>query len=162
MSRGSLISIATVCVVLTLPRPAHAQELELETRAGILFPSNQEPSLAPFGAGNPSPLFTASSVEVIDGPRRIKDRHLKMAFRQDGKVLRGMAWRAVEREAFVTEHGLEQVPQVADPDGEIWQSLGIAAQPAWAFVDGETGQVERVLGALTPSDLQARIDALAE
>ena len=65
-------------------------------------------------------------------------------------------------EAFVAEHGLEQVPQAADTDGEIWQALGIPAQPAWMFVDGETGQVERVLGALSTSDLQARIDALAQ
>ncbi|HEY6506628.1 MAG TPA: single-stranded-DNA-specific exonuclease RecJ [Vicinamibacterales bacterium] len=61
-------------------------------------------SLAPFGAGNPSPVFSTSGVEVIDGPRRIKERHLKMAFKQDGKVLRGMAWRAADREAFVTAH----------------------------------------------------------
>ncbi|MGE3402779.1 MAG: single-stranded-DNA-specific exonuclease RecJ [Vicinamibacterales bacterium] len=61
-------------------------------------------ALAPFGAGNPNPVFRASRVEVIDGPRRIKERHLKMAFRQDGRVLRGIAWRASEREAFVTEH----------------------------------------------------------
>jgi len=60
--------------------------------------------LAPFGAGNPSPLFSASRVEIVDGPRRVKDRHLKMAFRQDGKVMRGMAWRAIEREEFVTGH----------------------------------------------------------
>ena len=60
--------------------------------------------LAPFGAGNPRPVFRASRVEVIDGPRRIKDRHLKMAFRQDGRVMRGVAWRAIERETFVTEH----------------------------------------------------------
>jgi single-stranded-DNA-specific exonuclease len=60
--------------------------------------------LAPFGAGNPNPVFQAGRVEIIDGPRRIKDRHLKMAFRQDGRVMRGIAWRAVEREAFVTEH----------------------------------------------------------
>ena len=60
--------------------------------------------LAPFGAGNPNPVFHASRVEVIDGPRRVKDRHLKMAFRQDGRVMRGIAWRASEREAFVTEH----------------------------------------------------------
>ena len=60
--------------------------------------------LAPFGAGNPRPVFRASRVEVIDGPRRIKDRHLKMAFRQDGRVMRGVAWRAIERESFVTEH----------------------------------------------------------
>ena len=60
--------------------------------------------LAPFGAGNPSPVFQASRVEIVDGPRRIKERHLKMAFRQDGRVMRGIAWRASEREAFVTEH----------------------------------------------------------
>ena len=61
-------------------------------------------ALAPFGAGNPNPVFRASRVEVIDGPRRIKERHLKMAFRQDGRVLRGIAWRASERESFVAEH----------------------------------------------------------
>jgi single-stranded-DNA-specific exonuclease len=60
--------------------------------------------LAPFGAGNPCPMFRASRVEIIDGPRRIKERHLKMAFRQDGRVIRGIAWRASERETFVTEH----------------------------------------------------------
>ena len=60
--------------------------------------------LAPFGAGNPCPIFRASRVEIVDGPRRIKERHLKMAFRQDGRVLRGIAWRASEREMFVTEH----------------------------------------------------------
>src|SRR6185436_18474410 len=60
--------------------------------------------LAPFGAGNPCPVFTTSRVEIVDGPRRVKDRHLKMAFKQDGRVMRGIAWRASEREAFVTEH----------------------------------------------------------
>ncbi len=60
--------------------------------------------LAPFGAGNPCPVFRTSRVEVIDGPRRVKDRHLKMALRQDGRVFRGIAWRASEREAFVAEH----------------------------------------------------------
>jgi single-stranded-DNA-specific exonuclease len=61
-------------------------------------------SLAPFGAGNPRPIFRASGVEIVDGPRRIKERHLKMAFRQDGRVMRGIAWRASEREEFVAGH----------------------------------------------------------
>ena len=61
-------------------------------------------SLALFGAGNPNPVFRASGVEVIDGPRLLKERHLKMAFKQDGRVLRGIAWRAAEREVFVTAH----------------------------------------------------------
>ena len=60
--------------------------------------------LAPFGAGNPNPIFRSSRLEIVDGPRRIKERHLKMSFRQDGKVIRGIAWRASERESFVTEH----------------------------------------------------------
>jgi single-stranded-DNA-specific exonuclease len=61
-------------------------------------------ALAPFGAGNPRPIFRASGVEIVDGPRRVKERHLKMAFRQDGRVMRGIAWRASEREEFVAEH----------------------------------------------------------
>ena len=61
-------------------------------------------SLAPFGAGNPNPVFRTSGVEIVDGPRRVKERHLKMAFKQDGRIMRGIAWRALERESFVTEH----------------------------------------------------------
>jgi single-stranded-DNA-specific exonuclease len=61
-------------------------------------------ALAPFGTGNPCPMFRTSGVEIVDGPRRLKDRHLKMAFRQDGRVLRGIAWRAADREQFVAEH----------------------------------------------------------
>ncbi len=61
-------------------------------------------ALAPFGAGNPTPVFRASRVEIVDGPRLVNDRHLKMAFRQDGRILRGIAWRASDREGFVAEH----------------------------------------------------------
>jgi single-stranded-DNA-specific exonuclease len=61
-------------------------------------------TLAPFGAGNPCPVFRASRVEIVDGPRRVKERHLKMAFRQEGRIMRGIAWRASERESFVAEH----------------------------------------------------------
>ena len=61
-------------------------------------------TLAPFGAGNPCPIFRTSRVEIVDGPRLLKERHLKMAFKQDGRVLRGVAWRASERESFVAEH----------------------------------------------------------
>jgi single-stranded-DNA-specific exonuclease len=34
----------------------------------------------------------------------VKERHLKMSFKQDGRVLRGIAWRAGDREGFVSEH----------------------------------------------------------
>jgi len=61
-------------------------------------------SLAPFGAGNPRPVFAARGVEIIDGPRVVKDRHLKMALKQDGRIFRAMAWRAAERADYLTEH----------------------------------------------------------
>ena len=60
--------------------------------------------LAPFGIGNPRPVFRASNVEVVDGPRLLKERHLKMSFRQEGRVIRGIAWRAADRESFVAAH----------------------------------------------------------
>jgi single-stranded-DNA-specific exonuclease len=61
-------------------------------------------ALAPFGAGNPKPVFAATGVEIADGPRRLKERHLKMAVRQDGRVLRAIAWRGVERYGFLEGH----------------------------------------------------------
>ena len=61
-------------------------------------------ALAPFGTGNPRPVFRSSSVEIVDGPRLLKERHLKMSFRQEGRVIRGIAWRAAERESFVAAH----------------------------------------------------------
>jgi single-stranded-DNA-specific exonuclease len=61
-------------------------------------------SLAPFGAGNPRPVFAARHVEIVDGPRMLKERHLKMALKQDGRVFRAVAWRAAERHEYLTEH----------------------------------------------------------
>jgi single-stranded-DNA-specific exonuclease len=60
--------------------------------------------LAPFGVGNPKPVFAATGVEIVDGPRRLKDRHFKMALRQHGRVLRAIAWRGAERHAFLEDH----------------------------------------------------------
>ena len=60
--------------------------------------------LAPFGIGNPRPLFEARGVEVVDGPRRLKDKHLKMALKQNGRIFRAIAWRAAEREEFITQN----------------------------------------------------------
>ena len=57
--------------------------------------------LGPFGLANPRPVFHASGVEIVDGPRMIKERHLKMTFAQDGRRFRAMAWRAAERADFL-------------------------------------------------------------
>ena len=61
-------------------------------------------AMAPFGLANPRPIFHAMPVEIVDGPRPLKERHLKMTFRQDGRSFRAIAWRAAERAAFLTEN----------------------------------------------------------
>jgi single-stranded-DNA-specific exonuclease len=61
-------------------------------------------AIAPFGCGNPRPVFHAMPVQIVDGPRPLKEHHLKMTFRQDGRSFRAIAWRAAERAAFLSEH----------------------------------------------------------
>ena len=94
-------------------------------------------SLAPFGAGNPKPIFAARGVEIIDGPRKLKERHLKMALKQDGRVFRAVAWRAAEKHDQI--HGSRHAIDVAfsleqnQYNGETYVELTLAdlrpAQP---------------------------------
>jgi single-stranded-DNA-specific exonuclease len=53
--------------------------------------------LAPFGMGNPRPVFDAPAVEIVSGPTVIKERHLSMTMRQQGRMFRAIAWRGAER-----------------------------------------------------------------
>ena len=61
-------------------------------------------AMGPFGMANPRPVFHASGVEIVDGPRTLKERHLKMTFSQDGRRFRAIAWRAVERSDFLNRN----------------------------------------------------------
>jgi single-stranded-DNA-specific exonuclease len=61
-------------------------------------------ALGPFGMGNPRPVFHATPVAIVDGPRPLKERHLKMTFSQDGRRFRAIAWRAAERAEFLEKH----------------------------------------------------------
>ncbi|CAN5875471.1 hypothetical protein BH23ACT10_BH23ACT10_34930 [soil metagenome] len=82
----------------------------------------------------------------------------------DGKIdIIGVASRdeRAAMEEFVARHGLEDMVTIADVDGQIWEQFGVVGQPAWVFLDAEAGTGERILGALPPSDLEARLTALS-
>ena len=55
-------------------------------------------ALAPFGPGNPRPRFHTGPVAIVDGPRLLKERHLKMSVKQNGRLLRAIQWNAADRE----------------------------------------------------------------
>lgn len=60
--------------------------------------------MAPFGLGNPAPLFASGPVCVGDGPTRLKEKHLSMSINDDGFRFRAIAWRGLEWEAFLSSH----------------------------------------------------------
>src|SRR5688572_16168240 len=66
-------------------------------------------ALAPFGPGNPRPKFHTGPVSIVDGPRLLKERHLKMSVKQNGRVLRAIQWNAAEQNDRLTslKEGLE-------------------------------------------------------
>ncbi len=61
-------------------------------------------AMGPFGMANPRPVFHATGVEIVDGPRTLKERHLKMTFSQEGRRFRAIAWRAAERADLLTRN----------------------------------------------------------
>lgn len=84
-------------------------------------------AMAPFGPGNPRPKFHTGPVEIVDGPRRLKDRHLSMAVRQHGRTLRAIHWNAADREDGLTarRNGIEIAFTVEENDfrGERYVEL---------------------------------------
>jgi single-stranded-DNA-specific exonuclease len=53
--------------------------------------------LAPFGHGNPAPLFAALNVEVVGQPAVWKEKHLKLTVRQHDRALTFKAWNFASR-----------------------------------------------------------------
>jgi single-stranded-DNA-specific exonuclease len=54
-------------------------------------------ALAPFGHGNPLPVLAALDVEVAAPPVTMKEKHLRVAMRQNGRALVLKAWNFAQR-----------------------------------------------------------------
>ena len=50
-------------------------------------------------------------MSIVDGPRMLKDRHLKMSMKQNGRVLRAIQWNAAEHNDRLT--GLKEGVEIA-------------------------------------------------
>ena len=82
---------------LRIDAPLHLKSITHDLVRGL-------DAMGPFGMGNPRPVFHAAPVEIVDGPRSLKERHLKMTFSQEGRRFRAIAWRAAERAEFLEKH----------------------------------------------------------
>lgn len=56
-------------------------------------------AMAPFGFGNPSPLLAILDAEIAAAPVLVKEKHLRVHLRQNGKNLLSTAWNFAERAA---------------------------------------------------------------
>lgn len=56
-------------------------------------------------------------------------------------------------QAFVAKHGLDDIPQAANADGELWAQLGVSYQPRWMLVRAD-GSIERGKGVPPPDIVQ--------
>jgi len=65
-----------------------------------------------------------------------------------------------EMKTFVSDTGIENFSQLADPDAEVWSVFGVAAQPAFAFI-GADGSVEVVQGSLDENAILERAATLS-
>jgi single-stranded-DNA-specific exonuclease len=55
--------------------------------------------LAPFGFGNPAPTFIARGVEIVTPPEIIKEKHVFLKLKVNGRTIRAKAWNFAERAA---------------------------------------------------------------
>jgi len=87
---------------LRIDAPLGLREISTDVLEGLT-------RLGPFGAGNPKPVFRAAPIDLVNPPRRLKERHLALLVRQDGRAFRAIAWRAAEREPYLLANrsGLE-------------------------------------------------------
>jgi single-stranded-DNA-specific exonuclease len=87
-------------------------------------------SMAPFGCGNPSPVFAAFGVEVAGSAIVWKEKHLRVNFRQNGRTVTFKAWNFAPRlEEFAPGRRLD-VAFCFESD-DYWLSQG---QPGWCAV----------------------------
>ena len=91
---GDWLSPADLIPRLTIHSPLGLREISPQVVEGLS-------QLAPFGQANPKPVFRAGPVALMGEPRTVKERHLKLLFRQDGRTLPAIAWRAAERSEYL-------------------------------------------------------------
>jgi single-stranded-DNA-specific exonuclease len=73
-------------------------------------------TLAPFGRGNPPPVFAALDVEIAGQPVVMKEKHLRLMARQRGRTLTLKAWNFAARTAEMGPGARVDIAFTLEPD----------------------------------------------
>jgi thiol-disulfide isomerase/thioredoxin len=65
-----------------------------------------------------------------------------------------------EMNTFVSDTGIGNFTQLADPDAEVWGVFGVASQPAFAFISAD-GSIEVVQGSIDEEEILERATTLS-
>jgi single-stranded-DNA-specific exonuclease len=84
LTEEDLVRVLEIDAMLDVPEVDEASVAEVLT-------------LAPFGYGNPPPVFALCGAEVAAPPTILKEKHLRLTLRQKGQNLKVMAWNAADR-----------------------------------------------------------------
>jgi single-stranded-DNA-specific exonuclease len=108
---------------LRIDSPLGLRDISQDVIAGLV-------QLGPYGPMNPKPVFRASGIDLVDVPRKLKDRHLALTVKQHGRAFRAIAWRAADREEYLTTHrfGLDLAYSLEESEyrGERFTELTVA------------------------------------
>lgn len=65
-----------------------------------------------------------------------------------------------EMKTFVSDTGIKNFTQLADPDAQVWSVFGVASQPAFAFISAD-GSIDVVQGSIDENEILERAAALS-
>lgn len=65
-----------------------------------------------------------------------------------------------EMKTFVSDTGIENFTQLADPDAAVWSVFGVASQPAFAFISAD-GSIEVIQGSIDEEEILERAATLS-
>jgi single-stranded-DNA-specific exonuclease len=98
--RRRLNAYAAACLTPADFQPQLAIDATVTLRELTTGPAVEELlAMAPFGFGNPAPVLAVIGAEVAAAPIIMKEKHLRLHLRQDGRNLFPKAWNFAQRAA---------------------------------------------------------------
>jgi single-stranded-DNA-specific exonuclease len=75
--------------------------------------------LEPYGMGNPEPVFASAGLTISSEPRAVKEKHLKLVLRHNGRTMSAMGWNMFGRAGNLGAGAVLDAAFTVEPD-DYW------------------------------------------